>query len=713
MGAVEKIRLLFGSLWGDELTRILLALLCFITVATVFFMFRTERRILRSLVFDIDDGLDDQSRQQQKSLCAALLQERVYEVAEGPTRFWVLRREPHVIAGEYVATSLGRSESFKMGPRFTGIALIITFFLIAIVLVTHVGKAILPNADPNELSGAVVLLGAKFAISAGGVVLALAHHRLASWLHHRLDVAASRALAAGAGRLVALDTFRLRLAEAAEQRADERTQRVEARIESTGAILDRRLAEDLAGILTGVTQARAAVDLQRESVDAHASRAAQSLKAAIATIEQRLQKLGSIEVSIKDMGAQVAANLGNVMRDTVGQQICTKIEEVAAHVDAIARRVEETVGALVTQELQSVRAALEAIRASVEQQGGSQLEKLLEQLRDTVSGGFHNESQAMAAALQQFATVVPELERQMRTLVESMSTDMSDRTTKGAEVADRMLAHVADLIPRLEERMQALTTGVTDQLDAHAKTSSAVTSDLLARVSTVLGVLEKQQAGMTGAVTQMVSASTEGAQKMVAAIAAEADTRVTRVAQAATLEFQATLGALREAAMLATSAHADVQRAGVEAQRTTSAVLSETLRVVNQLAAAGKASAEYGERALALAREVRPVTENLRHVADALAKHTAEVQSTVAQQNEIQKRQHASLEKLEHVMPRMFETYGASFQKNADALATSWQGHAAHVEKLVNTVSNGFVEGVEDLAQSVEKLEKSLAPRAR
>jgi hypothetical protein len=261
--------------------------------------------------------------------------------------------------------------------------------------------------------------------------------------------------------------------------------------------------------------------------------------------------------------------------------------------------------------------------------------------------------------------------------------------------------------------MQALTSGVTGQLDAQAKTSAAVTSDVLARVSAVVGVLEKQQAGLTGAVTQMVSAAAEEAGKMVAAIAVEADTRVTRVAEAATLEFQTTLGALREAAMLATSAHADVQRAGVEAQRTVSAVLSEAQRVVNQLAAAGKASAEYGERALGLAREVRPVTENLRHVTDALAKHTAEVQSTVAQQNEIQKRQHASLEKLEHVMPKMFENYGVSFQKNADALATSWQGHAAHVEKLVNAVSNGFVEGVEDLVQSVEKLEKTLAPRAR
>ena len=200
---------------------------------------------------------------------------------------------------------------------------------------------------------------------------------------------------------------------------------------------------------------------------------------------------------------------------------------------------------------------------------------------------------------------------------------------------------------------------------------------------------------------------------MVAAIAAEADTRVTKVAEAATQEFQITLGALREAAMLATSAHADVQRAGADVQRAMSAALSETQQVVSQLAAAGKASAEYGDRALALAREVRPVTENLRHVTDALAKHTEHVQATVGQQIEIQKRQQANLEKLEQVMPKMFDTYGTSFQRNADALATSWQRHADDVKKLVEGVGREFVGGVEELADSVDKLEKSLAPRPR
>jgi hypothetical protein len=702
MDPIRKIVELFATLFSDTLTAVLIGVLGAIVLLTIVYMALTYRGIKRGLSFNLDEGHDDASRR-PTSLAAALLKERVETVGDGQSSFWVLRREPRAIASDHVAAELGRSESFKMGHRFTGFALIITFFLIAVVLVTYVSQAIGPKADPEKLPEAVKLLGAKFTVSAFGVVLSLVHAWVSTRLHVSLDATASRVIDRWEKRLIPLEAYRLRLSQAAERRTEERAE-----------VLDGRLAE----VLVAVTQTRAASDTQREVLDDHVARAGQALQVTVGNLETRLQKLGSIEVSIKDMGAQVEANLGNIMRDSVGQQMCAKIEEVTAQVDKIAMRVEESlrdaVGAILTQEIQRVRDALDAIRTAVEQQGGSQVEKILEQLRDTVSGGFQSESRAMAASLQQFASVVPDLERGMRALVASMSTDMSDRTAKGAQLAEQMIGHVAELIPRLDSRLQALTTGVTEQLDAQARSNAATTSELLGQVSSLVRLLEQQQAGMGDALARLATASTEGAQRMVAAIATEADTRVSRVAEAATQEFQTTLVSLREAATLATAAHAGVQRAGVEAQRTMSEVLVETQRAVKELAAAGRASAEHGDRALALAREVQTVTENLRQIADVLGRHTAGIRETVVQQNEVQKRQQANLERIEQVMPRMFETYGKSFEKNAEALALSWQGHADDVGKLVKTVSNEFVEGVEGLSESVEKLERALGlPGAR
>jgi hypothetical protein len=694
MEHLHKLATLIAVLWSDSLTAALLVTLLALALITVVMMYRRFAMIRASIrSIDVDgDGRDHGTGRYREGLDAAILKERVATVGETSSPVWVLRREPYAIARQYVTSALAHAESFRMGARFTGFALIVTFFLIALVLVTYVSDAVRPSADPGDLPEAVRLLGAKFAVSAIGVALAIAHHLIAGWFHRSLNETAFAAVDRAGERLRSLEMHRLELAAHGDQ--------------------------TLIAMMNELTLTRRAIESQTESIDAHLGQARESFASTAARIEMRLENLGSIEVSIKDMGEKVAANLGNVMRDTVGQQICTKIEEVAAHVDHIATRVEDSlrdaVGTVVTGEIQAVRVALDAIRVAVEQQGGSQLEKLLEQLRATVSGGFHNESQAMAAALQQFAAVVPQLEQQMRALVDSMANDMTDRTTTEAAIVDEMLSRVADVIPRMEERLQLLTGNVTDQLNAQNSASAAATSEVMASVSALVNKLDAQQSGMSDAVAQLSAASAEGAQRMVAAIAAEADTRVSKVAESATAEFQNTLVALREAATLATSAHADVQNAGTQAQKVVSEVLGETKRAVQEMMTAGRASAEHGERALALSREVRGVVESLRTVVETLGKHTNEVSTTILQQGEIQRQQQATLEKIESVLPKLIERYQTSFKDGAEQLAMSWQGHASGVERLIKTVSNQFIEGVEELGQNVEKLEKSLAqPRAR
>jgi uncharacterized protein YoxC len=362
--------------------------------------------------------------------------------------------------------------------------------------------------------------------------------------------------------------------------------------------------------------------------------------------------------------------------------MCSKLEELAVRVDQAAQHLEENlraaVGTMMTEEVAHIRVALDALRTAVEQQGGSQVEVLLEQLRNAVSGGFQRESQGMAEALQSFAQVVPQLESQLRGLVEGLSRDMSERTSRGADLADQMLVQVANIMPRMEG---------------------------------LLGALEQQQSSVNSSVAQISAASSAGARRMVDEITSAADVRIVQMTERAAADLTTTFGELREATALATAAHADVQRAGAEAQGVAVALVREAERIMGDANSVRRDAVAHAQHARALVDEVRAMSEALREAAREVSRQTALVTTTIAEQTALQVRQQKTIEQLESTMPKLFETYGTSIQKQAESLALSWQKQAESVRQVMDGVGGDFASGVQDLSDAVDRLEKSLGQK--
>lgn len=697
------------SLWSDTLTAWTVVVFLLVIAGTFGWMVSNYWR-LRRLVNETVEG--------HLLWTAAVANRVVVDDDDDGEEVWVLREPAQTIASRFVTAELAKLESFRMGPRFTGFALVITFVLIAIVLVTHVSHAIAPNAPPDELPKAVTLLGAKFSISALGVLASIGHQWLAEWLRMKLLRRARATLAEPFFRLEVIDSWQFKVATrqreatklaheelVAELRSvrqtiatgtEHATKAVVAASESlraevsagrqdatnSGEALRVEVIASGKNTTTALGRLESTATTRHEWLVAMANGAASAFTASSDAINLRLEKLGNLEVSVRDIGKEVAENLGNVMRSSIGEQMCSKLEELADRVDRAAEHVEENlraaVGTMMTEEVAHIRVALDALRTAVEQQGGSQVEVLLEQLRNAVSGGFQSESQGMAEALQSFAQVVPQLESQVRGLVEGLSSDMSERTSRGAELADRMLVQVANIMPRMEG---------------------------------LLGALEQQQSSVNSSVAQISAASSAGARRMVEEITSAADVRIVQMTERAAADLTTTFSELREATALATAAHADVQRAGAQAQGVAVALVREAERMMGDANSMRRDAVTQAQNARLLVDEVRAMSEALREAAREVSRQTALVTTTIAEQTALQVRQQKTLEQLESTMPKLFETYGTSIQKQAETLALSWEKQAASVRQVMDGVGGDFASGVQDLSDAVDRLEKSLGQK--
>jgi alanyl-tRNA synthetase len=227
----------------------------------------------------------------------------------------------------------------------------------------------------------------------------------------------------------------------------------------------------------------------------------------------------------------------------------------------------------------------------------------------------------------------------------------------------------------------------------------------------LLGALEQQQSSVNSSVAQISAASSAGARRMVDEITSAADVRIVQMTERAAADLTTTFGELREATALATAAHADVQRAGAEAQGVAVALVREAERIMGDANSVRRDAVAHAQHARALVDEVRAMSEALREAAREVSRQTALVTTTIAEQTALQVRQQKTIEQLESTMPKLFETYGTSIQKQAESLALSWQKQAESVRQVMDGVGGDFASGVQDLSDAVDRLEKSLGQK--
>lgn len=380
---------------------------------------------------------------------------------------FVLGRSLEALRRDYVEETLSQHWAFWSGGALTGVALICTFLLIALVMTGDVGAAVRESASAgsdgaSHLSDAVEALGGKFFISAAGVagsVLLLITSNLVRARTLRAADHPTPELGACFATLEA-HQWQLRLAELEDLRAER----------------------------------AAAADRHAES------------RALLASLDARIEKLHSIEVSVKAIGNEVSANLKHVMKDAMGEQLRALLTDTMVVVDQIATRVQESLsdsfGRQLAQLAEGMSQALAGLQRAVEGQGQLQLEKILAQLQNTVSGGFQAESQRMMTVLERFASAVPELQHQLTEMTGKLAEESSglvgqvlSASRTEIEAIVRELRNAAESSASRYEAIdtQAAAAGLAVSQASEALATSA--RSLLETASQTAAVLEQARVG--------------------------------------------------------------------------------------------------------------------------------------------------------------------------------------------------------------------------
>lgn len=624
-----------------------------VAAGTVYFVLKNKVRIIRELddVEPVVRALRDQSSH-VPALAKLVRVHLVGRSAAGDDRL-ILSTPLSTIRREYAEEQMSRAYSFGLGSLLTGISLIITFALIAWVMTDDVsgairatstvgtaGEAVADGAESSAfLADAVAKLGGKFAISAVGV----------------------------AGSIVAL-LFTQRARKAILAKAED----PDVALLSAFTSLE---AEEFSARLRELELLRE----ERETRLEHHKQLCRALE----KLDARMERLHSIEVSVKDIGNEVSANLKNIMKDAMGEQLADMLSQTMVEVERIASRVEHNLTDSFGKELQALsqqlRASLDTVRTTIEGQGQGQLEKILAKLQDTVSGGFQSESQKMAAALDGFAKVVPALEQQLR----AMTGQVAEETRQRNEETARMTQQVLD------------------------------------RVSGLLDSLAAQQAANAEAVQRLQAASTQGAEEMARRIEASGASMVTNVLASSRAEIEAIVAQMRAAVESSASSYGDIEAKAANASavvakasealegsaRSIFELTNQTRGVLEQVRQGSGAMQQAANGFLAAGNTLLSSVDAMRAVIDATRVQNQEQQRLLLQQQQFTK-------EVEQLWPTLFDTYLRKFQESADVLARSWDELHSKVEQVTSRMGHEFAENTLALSDAVSKLVEWTGKRA-
>lgn len=316
----------------------------------------------------------------------------------------LIRAEPSQGLRETCRALFRHSWGHALGKNLTGIALVMTFGLLGKVLVGPVREALMGGGAAGAtqavlLSAAIGQMGAKFFVSAMGLVGSFFFQAIASVQESRL--------------LARLDAMRPRF-ESATQTLD-----------AHGIVLATARRDALSALKGELVQTR------RE-------------------LSERLLHLESVEVSLQDIGTQVQTSFGTMMKEQVGDVITRQLSAVEKAVREIATDLQRSIAsgfaATLQQEMSTVRDSLGSIQQSLSERQEHDLGRILEQLRDAVSGGFHSQSQDMARQMQELLGVLPRLEQQFEAMSHMMGTQARQWGAENQRAIDVLGARVTTVV---------------------------------------------------------------------------------------------------------------------------------------------------------------------------------------------------------------------------------------------------------------------------
>jgi hypothetical protein len=297
-------------------------------------------------------------------------------------------------AGRFFVTRLFNG----IGESLTGIALVFTFVLIAWVLATEVPQAIggvtlgsdagTAKHSNESLQRAIALIGAKFTVSALGLLLSLIFRAIESGTTSSLVGEAHDSAHRHRALFVSDDRYRSEL------------------------------------LLNEVARSR------------------EQAEQSTLRLERELRGLTSIEVSVKEMGQEVSTHLGTVMKNQIADQICKALDDIREFAAEAMERAQSERGA----DQKALLGAVGRLQDTLANQSKSDVERLLERLQNTVGQGYDNEAKRMASAMAALSEVLPALEGQMRRMTDDVDRQMRDRAESNGRAQAELFAELRTML---------------------------------------------------------------------------------------------------------------------------------------------------------------------------------------------------------------------------------------------------------------------------
>lgn len=535
----------------------------------------------------------------------AIKSTRVRVVSSALGERWLLRAPVESTLHEWLEVSTLRQARFEAGAWITGGALLLTFFLIAKVLAESVGPAIKGGgAGMDDLSQAVTTMGGKFVVSMTGIAMSIWHGFVRNRATLKLYGAANEAAL----------------------RIEDQTVTLEAYQNERDELNDGKNTEQFR-VLLGA-----------------------------------LGVLTSIKVSVSDIGSELADKLKNVVTRDIVDGIGRALREMA---DDLEAKVSSSFAKTLDTRMTAVVSELTKIEAAVSSQAKDQVGELLQKLAGAVSGGFSNETAQMKEALLRFAEVVPQLETQMRTMMQHTGQDLARQSSEAGRLNEALMS-----------RLEHVLASITEQQRAAAEANTRV---------------------------QDMATSTHGS---LATAVANANEQLITSSKLAVDELSA--------AMRAVSG---------DARHNNSQLISEleaSAKVLQQARTDSVTGASRLAEAVGLLRDVlRQTQETSRDFALTAAsldrgfnqtKETLEAASSVVQASS------AASKEMQMQWPKLADQYLQDSNQAFEKIAGSWKGQVDAIESSVRSISSAagtnasaFSEAVESLADQIKLLRERKA----
>ncbi|WP_244226893.1 hypothetical protein [Corallococcus aberystwythensis] len=548
----------------------------------------------------------------------------------------LMRSSPSRELRETCRALFRHSVGHGIGRNLTGIALVMTFGLLGVVLVGPVQAALTSTgtdgaSQADLLSQAIGKMGAKFFISAAGLLGTLFFQAFAFSSERQLLKRLDAMRASFERHTLTLDAHEISLAS--------------ARRDALGALK------------TEVVQTRK-------------------------ELSDRLSHLESVEVSLQDIGTEVQKNFGTMMKEQVGDVITRQLGSVEKAVREIAAEFQRSISmdftAAMQAEMASIRTHLGAIQQALAGQQEHDLGRILEQLRDSVSGGFHTQSQDMARQMAGLVEVLPRLEQQFEVMTQSLGSHARQWGSENQRAVEALGEKVSELVGSFD--------GVRNKLEGSGSNIVSSFKDVL---------------------TEMRESSSE-----MVRLAAQAslNMQTSTVQQSGVLREQ-----LEELRVRSTSDMGQFQAQSQEFSR----VMGETqagLRgltkqmsdAAEKLAAASRGVGESHHKAGAVSVKMEEVAQRLIDTANAFQRLSQERSSVVKQEETLLNAQREAVDRVGPMLNALTKNYEDSVTRQAQILSSQWTEVMHRLDSVVDRSSGELVQGVDDLTETVQQLKESL-----